>query len=102
MKSLKRGSSGSLFAGSRKLSSRGRYGLWAGAVERARVGRVALVPATTLKSVGALILSGAVDLRLNDMLARIEARETRFLPSSIIQDGNDDEGDGGPGLGRSS
>lgn len=56
---------------------------------------------TRRKSVGALILTGAVDLRLNDILARLEARDARFLLSSMTHEGNEDAR-GGPGLGRSS
>lgn len=92
-KSLKRGRSGRGFVELWKLSSKGRY-----SVETAEFGGNAV---TRLKSVGALILTGAVDLRLNDILALPEAREAMFLPSSITHVENDDAR-GGPGLGRSS
>lgn len=93
LKSLKRGRSGRGFAELWKLNSKGRY-----STDTAEIGGNV---DTRLKSVGALILIGAVDLRLNDILALLEAREAMFLPSSITHVENDDARRG-PGLGRSS
>lgn len=67
---------------------------------------------TRRKSDGALILMGAVDLFLKEMvlvlflneivLVRLDARDARRSSPSIIQDGKDVTRGGGPGLGRSS
>lgn len=71
---------------------------------------VIVADGTCLKSDGALMLTRlrpTLEVRLKDMLVRMdEARETSCLPSIIIRDGSDDAGrgmgGGEVGLGRLS
>lgn len=77
-KSSNLGRSGSLLPGVLKLNSRGRY-------SSSSVRNIE----TLLNSEGPLILTGAVDFLLSDMLARFDARDARVLPS-ITHDCSDD------------